>query len=60
MKKSQHHKCRQMDLFNVSETQNPMSRFVSAYRISLVRDERVSFSAKPYTIPLTPRDVYRA
>lgn len=46
MKKIQHHKCRQMDLFNVSEPQNQMSLFVSAYRISLVRDERVSFSAQ--------------
>ena len=46
MKKLQHHKCRQMDLFNVSETQNPMSRFISAYRVSLVRDERVSFGTQ--------------
>jgi len=46
MKKLQYHKCRQMDLFNVSETQDPMSRFISAYRLSLVRDERVSFSAQ--------------
>jgi DNA repair protein RadC len=46
MKKLQHHKCRQMDLFNVAETQNQMSRFVSAYRISLVRDERVSFGTQ--------------
>lgn len=46
MKKLQHHKCRQMDLFNVSETQRPLTRFVSAYRISLVRDERVSFGTQ--------------
>jgi len=46
MKKLQHHKCRQLDLFSVAETQKQMSRFVSAYRISLVRDERVSFSAQ--------------
>ena len=46
MKKLQHHKGQQMDLFKVSEKQNPISRFVSAYRISLVRDERVSFSAQ--------------
>jgi DNA repair protein RadC len=46
MKKLQHHKCRQMDIFNVSETQNQMSRFVCAYRISLVRDERVNFNSQ--------------
>jgi len=46
MKKLKHHKCRQMDLFNVSETQIPMSRFISAYRVSLVRDERVSFGTQ--------------
>ena len=46
MKKLTHHKSRQLDLFKVSETQVPMSRFVSAYRISLVRDERVSFGAQ--------------
>ena len=46
MKKLQHHKCQQMDLFKVSETQSPMSRFLSAYRISLVRDERINFSAQ--------------
>jgi DNA repair protein RadC len=46
MKKSQHHKCRQLDLFSVAENQNQMSRFVSAYRISLVRDERVRFNAQ--------------
>jgi DNA repair protein RadC len=44
MKKLQHHKCRQLDLFRVSETQNQITHFVSAYRISLVRDERVKFS----------------
>lgn len=46
MKKLQHYNCRQMDLFNVSEPQKPMSRFISAYRISLVRDERVNFSTQ--------------
>lgn len=46
MKKLQHHKGRQMDLFNESEPQKPVSRFISAYRISLVRDERISFSAQ--------------
>jgi DNA repair protein RadC len=46
MKKLQHHKCRQLDIFSVSETQNQMSRFVCAYRISLVRDERVSFETQ--------------
>ena len=46
MKKLQHHKSLQMDLFNASETQNPISRFLSAYRISLVRDERVSFGTQ--------------
>ena len=46
MRKLQHHKCRQLDLFSVTESQGQMSRFVSAYRISLVRDERVSFSTR--------------
>jgi DNA repair protein RadC len=46
MKKLQHHKSRQLDLFSVAENQNQMSRFVSAYRISLVRDERVRFNAQ--------------
>lgn len=51
MKKLQHHKCRQMDLFSVSETQNQMSRFFSAYRINLVRDERVSFNSQTLNNP---------
>ncbi len=46
MRKLQHHKGRQLDLFSVAETQNQMSRFVSAYRIGLVRDERVRFNAQ--------------
>jgi DNA repair protein RadC len=46
MRKLQHHNGRQLDLFSVAETQNQMSRFVSAYRISLVRDERVRFNAQ--------------
>ena len=44
MRKLTHQKCKQLDLFSVSETQNQMTHFVSAYRISLVRDERVKFS----------------
>lgn len=51
MKKLQNHKCRQMDLFKVSEHQNPISRFISAYRISLVRDERVNFSTQKIYSP---------
>jgi DNA repair protein RadC len=46
MKKLTHHKSRQLDLFSVAEAQRQMSLFVSAYRISLVRDERVCFSAQ--------------
>jgi DNA repair protein RadC len=46
MRKLQHHECRQLDLFSVSETRNQMSRFVSAYRISLVRDQRYKFSTQ--------------
>jgi DNA repair protein RadC len=46
MRKLQHHKSRQMDLFRVSETRNQMSKFFSAYRINLVRDERVSFGTQ--------------
>ncbi len=44
MRKLAHQKCQQLDLFSVAETQNQMTHFVSAYRISLVRDERVKFS----------------
>jgi len=51
MKKLQHHNCRQLDLFGVSETQNQMNRFVSAYRVSLVRDERVHFRAQTLNNP---------
>ena len=51
MKNLQHHRGRQLDLFSVSETQNFMSRFVSAYRISLVRDERVRFSSQSLDNP---------
>jgi len=46
MRKLQHHKGRQLDLFSVAEDQCSISRFVSAYRISLVKDERVSFNAQ--------------
>jgi hypothetical protein len=53
MRKLQHHRGRQMDLFSVAENQNMMSRFVSAYRISLVRDERVRFRAQSL---YTPKD----
>lgn len=55
MKKLQYHKCRQMDLFNVSEPQNPTSRSISAYRISLVRDERVNFSSQTIYNPTDAR-----
>lgn len=55
MKKLQHHKCRQLDLFSVAETQSMMSRFVSAYRISLVRDERVRFRAQSLDNPSEAR-----
>ncbi len=56
MKKLSHHKCRQLDIFSVAETHEPMNRFVSAYRISLVRDERVSFG--PQTV-YNPTDAQR-
>ena len=51
MRKLQHHKCRQMDLFSVSETRNQMSKFFSAYRINLVRDEHVRFNAQTLNNP---------
>jgi DNA repair protein RadC len=55
MRKLQHHHCRQLDLFSVSETQSLMPRFVSAYRISLVRDERVRFRAQSLDNPSDAR-----
>lgn len=55
MRKLQHHHCRQQDLFSVSETQSMMSRFVSAYRITLVRDERVRFRAQSLDNPSDAR-----
>ena len=55
MKKLQHHKGQQLDLFSVAETQNHMSKFVSAYRISLVRDERVRFRAQSLANPSDAR-----
>jgi DNA repair protein RadC len=51
MRKLQHHKSRQMDLFSVSETRNQMSKFFSAYRINLVRDEHVHFNAQTLNNP---------
>jgi DNA repair protein RadC len=51
MKKLPHHKSRQLDLFSVAETQKQMSRFVSAYRIGLVRDEHVRFNAQTLNNP---------
>jgi len=51
MRKLQHHKSRQLDLFSVAEDQCPMSRFVSAYRIGLVRDEHVRFNAQTLNNP---------
>jgi DNA repair protein RadC len=51
MRKLPHHKPRQLDLFSVAETQKQMSRFVSAYRIGLVRDEHVRFNAQTLNNP---------
>lgn len=51
MKKLQHHKCRQLDLFSVAETQNQMSRFFCGYRVNLVKDERVRFNAQTLNNP---------
>lgn len=56
MKKLQHQRGRQLDLFNVAETRNQISRFVSAYRISLVKDERVRFSAQSLDNPSAARE----
>lgn len=55
MRKLQHHRYRQMDLFSVAEKQDMLSRFVSAYRISLVRDERVRFRAQSLDNPSDAR-----
>ena len=55
MKKLQHHRGRQLDLFSVAETQSMMSKFVSAYRISLVRDARVRFRAQSLNNPSDAR-----
>jgi DNA repair protein RadC len=51
MRKLQHHKGRQLDLFSVAETQKQMSRFVSAFRIGLVRDEHVRFNSQTLNNP---------
>ena len=51
MKKLQHHKCQQLDLFSVAEAQKQMSRFVCGYRVSLVRDEHVRFNAQTLNNP---------
>ncbi len=51
MEKLQYHQCRQMDLFNVSESQLPMPQCISAYRVSLVRDERVRFCTQTLYSP---------
>jgi DNA repair protein RadC len=51
MRKLLHHRGRQLDLFSVAETQRQMSRFVSAYRINLVRDEHVRFNAQTLNNP---------
>ena len=40
-----------MNLFSVSETRNQMSKFFSAYRINLVRDEHVRFNAQTLNNP---------
>jgi DNA repair protein RadC len=46
MKQLSHQKGRQLDLFSVAETKALMNRFVCAYRVSLVRDERVKFGTQ--------------
>jgi DNA repair protein RadC len=51
MKKLQHHKCRQLDLFSVAETQKQMSRFFCGYRVNLVKDERVRFNSQTLNNP---------
>jgi DNA repair protein RadC len=51
MKQLSHQKGRQLDLFSVAETNALMNRFVCAYRVNLVKDQRVRFNTQTLNNP---------